>query len=233
MFLHKQQLLSLSLTVICFTTATSTTSLNTNSKIAWPRNFWSLISEDEMKNQKRDVTIKNNIETILNSIVEAKGKKLKGSRDEMSLLNVILEAHPIGIARMNLSHKATTKVFKELTSVTDSPEIIQEKIRFLLAPVKQFFTEIHQNSHLIESLIKECFGIESQNHDLLLLKFLNDKNGSDAGIFFEKEVTNLHSLGQIAYEFIVFFKDLKESLSPVAQESYTKLMHTINKKNAK
>ncbi len=184
-------------------------------------------------------------------VLKAEGKKLTVS--EMNLLDTVLQGSPIGIVRMDIAYKTALKVLTELNKLeaqveTKAIDAAQEKVFLstqmssILAPVKEFFDEVHSYVGIIKPLIFESLMGKVRNvqtvqdalikdeKDCLFLKFF--QSPESATNFFETFVKTRADLRLACNEFIVFFKDMRKNLSPKAIDAYRKMIDEI-KKNQK
>lgn len=183
--------------------------------------------------QSRAVS-KVDFESALNDVVAADGVQYKDAQGKihgtMGMLNAILTTHAVGLVRIELAYKAAAKTFKELAAIDDNRAVVDQKMTYILAPVKEFFGEVHKYSNLLIPLVKLSIGTNHatgiSEKDSLVLTYLTGTE-QDAGNFFAKNVTTLPQLVQAAYEFIVFFKDMKASFSPEARAAGREYMRMV------
>lgn len=153
------------------------------------------------------------------------GKKL--TCPEMNLLNAILEVATVPVIRMDYAYKATLKVKEEIeSSGRNDKAFIEAQIKSILAPVKQFFSTIHEYAGMVKPLVSESLlsGAESpeerarEESECLILRFFASKDDTDD--FFSKNVSTKEDLIKACTEFTIFFEDIRMSLSEGVMKAY-------------
>ncbi len=177
-----------------------------------------------------------------NAFREFKPKKL--TSDKMFLLNEAMGMNPVCILRIDLTNRAALATLKALDVATDGKDIFSQKMGAILEPLKQFFDVIQQYSFMVRPLVEESlFGKEAATHasaeqrakfvkDSLLLQFFESKS-NDVVNFFEKHIACKEDLKKACSEVLIFFADLKSSLSDATMQQYRAFITELKKPKVK
>jgi hypothetical protein len=149
-------------------------------------------------------------------------KKLNCST--MDMLNTVFKDSPIGLLHMEIAHNTGIKVMKELIHGPTNPEFITQQVKRLIKPIEGFFDKIKAFSNILKPLLEECLG-ERQNNKILLLNCFDSQITSAE--FFEQNIKTKEELLGMSREFIIFFRDVYESVTPDTRKAYLDLKKRI------
>jgi hypothetical protein len=143
---------------------------------------------------------------------------------EIKLLTTVFEDEPIGILHMEIAHNTGLQVMKELGSDPATPETIARNVKKMIKPIEEFFDKIKAFTSILKPLLEESLG-QIQNNKILLLNCFDSSITSAA--FFEQNIKSKEQLVGMCHEFIIFYRDIKASLTPKAKEKYIALKKRI------
>jgi hypothetical protein len=155
----------------------------------------------------------------------------------MGLMNEELRLNPTCTLRTESACNIARRTLKELPFIKEDKVLIVTKVNSLLSSLKQFFVQIHAFAFIIRPLLEESLlgDLQGQMREQLkkqsvLLGFL-DSNAQEKDLFFEHRVQTKEALESVCAEFITFFGDLTENLSPKAKAEYLKVKAQFIKHN--
>ncbi len=177
--------------------------------------------------------------TCTQSHVEAK----KLISQQVGLLNISLGALPQVTARLKLSrshaHAFCSLLEKQgVDSIKMSKSDIDQSIKKLLDPVRDFFTKITEHKDMIVPLLVESLkdyqlkqSEKTLDQESLLITFFNE-NGGDVINFFQKKIATQQDFDQVIHELKYFLDDLDDSFSSNVIQAYNKMMDDIHARKA-
>lgn len=175
-----------------------------------------------------------------------KGKKLTSL--SMNLFDHVLVKFPTTSLRMAMAADRGQKIVDAITKLSpigatkggepvyfeskeQEQEYVKKQLAFVLEPVEKFMDNVKEHRSLVKNLLKESFGEKKAEKSLISTAL--EVEGSFLKYFSVtiKKVSELHTA---ATEFLMFFADINESLSPAAKEALDKLVEKIraNKKQS-
>jgi hypothetical protein len=155
----------------------------------------------------------------------------------MIVMNQALCENPTCTVRTEFACNTAYKTLKELPSMKEDKALVIEKVHSILASLKQFFKLIHNFKAWIEPLLEESLlsNLQGKEREALkqqsvLMGFIAAK-AEEKDSYFEHRVQTKEALENLCNEFIIFFADLTESLSPEARNEYLKVRAQFVKKS--
>lgn len=175
------------------------------------------------------------------ALADYKPKKLQA--EQIKLLSAVLTAAPIAMVRMHLANLASKRIVKSLgdpafilsptaISAEGEKKEVHEHLKKVLAPVKEFLTEVKNYASMIKPLIMESLG-EGAADSLFIKSFetpsVKGVNGIDNSVedFFLANVSTRRDLCLVCQQFNKFFSDLHHSFSPEAISAFNELWSKI------
>ena len=129
----------------------------------------------------------------------------------MTVMNQALYENPTCTVRTEFACNTAYKTLKELPSMKEDKAIVGEKVRSILASLKQFFKLIHNFKAWIEPLLEESLlgNLQGKEREALkqqsvLMGFIAAK-AEEKDNYFEHRVQTKEALENLCNEFIVFF----------------------------
>lgn len=160
---------------------------------------------------------------------------------EMGMLNDVLALFPITTVRMKLAQQQTQVVQKRLQdrlkdqcrNMVDDEKFVQEQLKVVMEPIKQFFDLIRSYKDVAQPLIKEClqgqpYRINEQPEQSLLNQFFERTGAVD--VLAAQDIKSIQALTTLCKDVEALCGSVLESLSPRAKSAFEKTMQGLQDK---
>lgn len=161
--------------------------------------------------------------------------------NEMKLLNDVLALFPITTVRMKLAEQQTHAVQKKLQdrlniqmrNAHDDQKFIQEQLKAVIEPIKQFFDLIRSYKDVAQPLIKQClqnqeYRKNSSPEDSLLYQFFEKTGPVDT--LASQEIKTIESLMLLCKDVEALSGSIIKSLSDRSKAAFEKTMQVLHNK---
>ena len=174
----------------------------------------------------------------------------------MNMLNAVLVKFPTTTLRMAMAADRGQKIVDAITKLKpigltergepvyfetkeQEQKYVKKQLEFVLEPVEKFMEDIKEHRNIVRHLLDDSLGAYVAKNSYIskaletegsFLEYFNGTNKN--GKIKEAAIKNVDELKNAATEFLMFFADVKASLSETAQAAYDKLIDklTANKK---
>lgn len=169
--------------------------------------------------------------------------------NEMKMLNDVLALFPMTTVRMKFAEQKARVIGKQVEdwlqsnvrSLQQDDKFIQDQLKGVIEPIKQFFELIRSYKNIAQPLVKECLQVQDYRKSIapeesFLYKFF-DKNGTVEEIA-SQEIKTVESFSLLCKDIASLCEFVLVRLSDRAQDAYKKAMSELqnrtrqNPKNA-
>jgi hypothetical protein len=160
---------------------------------------------------------------------------------EMGLLDNMLALFPITMVRVKCSEQQARTVQKKIQahlntqqrSIAQDQKVIQEQLKSVIEPVKQFFDLIRNYKDVAQPLVKECLATQPYRtgktpDQSLLYQFFNKQGSIDTLAL--QEVKSIEDLTILCNDIISLCGCIMKSTSPRSKAAFEKIMKELNNK---
>lgn len=160
---------------------------------------------------------------------------------EMGLLDNMLALFPITMVRVKCSEQQARTVQKKIQahlnmqqrSIAQDQKLIQEQLKSVIEPVKQFFDLIRNYKDVAQPLVKECLATQPYRtgktpDQSLLYQFFNKQGSIDT--LAQQEVKSIEDLTILCNDIISLCGCIMKSTSPRSKAAFEKIMKELNNK---
>lgn len=160
---------------------------------------------------------------------------------EMGLLDNMLALFPITMVRVKCSEQQARTVQKRIQahikiqqrSIAQDQKVIEEQLKAVIEPVKQFFDLIRNYKDVAQPLVKECLATQpyraGKTPDQSLLYQFFDKQGSIDTLALQ-EVKSIEDLTILCHDIIALCGCIMKSTSPRSKAAFEKIMKELSNK---
>lgn len=160
---------------------------------------------------------------------------------EMGMLNDVLALFPITTVRMKLAQQQTQVVQKRVQdrlndqcrNMIDDEKFVQDQLKVVMEPIKQFFDLIRSYKDVAQPLIKECLQDQpyriNEQPELSLLNQFFERTGA-VDVLASQDIKTIQALTTLCKDVEVLCGSVLESLSPRAKTAFEKTMQGLQDK---
>ncbi len=160
---------------------------------------------------------------------------------EMVLLDNMLAVFPITMVRVKCAEQQARTVLKKVQeylntqqrSIAQDQVMIQEQLKAVIEPVKQFFDLIRNYKDVAQPLVKECLTMQpyrtGKTPDQSLLFQFFDKQGS-IDVLASQVVKSVDDLTTLCNDIVALCGCIMKSTSPRSKAAFEKIMKEMSNK---